>query len=376
MTTSDQEIWIQKWEILPLKSVFDWKRKQEMLSSDLYKKLQRVLSPVEDFYHGNKTLFVKNNPKKNKEIFDLFLSYLSVDPNKVPPKFLELFELDPEDLQLREKIIALFQRARFLERETARTLFIDDKILIFRNEEQLVHPTANKKLTQAEKKAYTIQTTFNTYDNLYSAVRSQTYTLRGGEEKKEEYKSLQTSILTLAQSIKALGYELKNNWIFERKLKESIETIQWARNAKVLAAQLYNLEQLAFDHKILDSNHLYGAKNKLFKRFKSLQEQITIIERQQLLLEEILAQHELAIDTILAQSSLKNMDASLLWSNYTKLYQEIDGKFRNIAPFAQFYHYIEKAKHHKPYLLDTLWAIKDTYQQYQQEHQEKLNIKK
>ncbi len=79
-----------------------------MLSSDLYKNLQRVLSPVEDFYHGNKTLFVKNNPKKNKEIFDLFLSYLSVDPNKVPPKFLELFELDPEDLQLREKIIALF----------------------------------------------------------------------------------------------------------------------------------------------------------------------------------------------------------------------------------------------------------------------------
>lgn len=100
-----------------------------------------------------------------------------------------------------------------------------------------------------------------------------------------------------------------------------------------MAAQLYNLEQLAFDHKILDSNHLYGAKNKLFKRFKSLQEQITIIERQQLLLEEILAQHELAIDTILAQSSLKNMDASLLWSNYTKLYQEIDGKFDLICIF-------------------------------------------
>lgn len=196
-----------------------------MISKNLYKNLQRALSPVEDFYHGNENLFVKNNAKKNREIFDLFLSYLSVDPQKVPPMFLELFELDPKDPQLREKIIALFQRARFLEPKTTRTLFIDDKVIIFRNEEVLLHPTSSKKLTQAEKKAYKIQTTFNTYEDLYSAVRSQVYTLRGGEERKEEYGLLQTKILTLAQSIKALGYGIKDQ-SFERKLQEYLASIQ------------------------------------------------------------------------------------------------------------------------------------------------------
>jgi hypothetical protein len=61
---------------------------------------------------------------------------------------LEVFDLDPKDPDIQSKVEALFQKARLLDKHSARVIFVDDKIIIFRNEERLIHQDQTKKLTQ------------------------------------------------------------------------------------------------------------------------------------------------------------------------------------------------------------------------------------
>lgn len=195
------------------------------------------------------------------------MSYLQIDANNIPDRFGELFGLDSSDPDINDKVISLFRKGRLLDNSTGRVVFIDDKIVIFRNEEQLVHKRERThKYTPGEKKRTKIVTTFNTFEDIYSAIRSQYYTIDNSTQKKDDYKQLQQELLKLIQEIRALGYDHKDS-TFERRIHDISEDIHTATNAKVLAAQLQNLQAIAFNNKIIDSNHLTGAKNKLHTRF-------------------------------------------------------------------------------------------------------------
>jgi hypothetical protein len=247
---------------------------------------------------------------------------------------LGLFDLDSKDPKIQSKVEALFQKARLLDNHSARVVFINDKIVIFRNEERLIHRDETKKLTQGEKRRTEIRTTFNTFDNLYDAIRSQQYAIDGSAEKQDEYKQLQKDILRLAQDIRVSGYGEKDAE-FQRKLNDITDQIQGATNAKVLAANLQNLQQLTTTNKSVDFNLLQGAKNKFTKRFKDLQNIISIIERQLNEMEHILVQHESALDMFLNQITFANPELSI--NNYNSAIRTIPEEFREIGPFSQFY---------------------------------------
>jgi len=101
--------------------------------------MQRSFSPQEKYFLGNKNLFKKNDSSYNKQIFDLFQSYVVVDKDKLPENFVKLFELDLNDLDIENQVKDIFNKARLLDKKSARIIFVDDKIVIFRNEERLVH---------------------------------------------------------------------------------------------------------------------------------------------------------------------------------------------------------------------------------------------
>ena len=146
-----QQIWIEKWHITRLKSVFPWTQSRELLTAELYKNLQRAVSPSEKYFLGNKNLFERNNPSHNREIYDLFLSYVEVDPEQLPERFIELFELKGDKEEIKKQTLSLFKQARLLDKKSSRISFIDDKIVIFRTEEKLTHKNSERKLTRAEK---------------------------------------------------------------------------------------------------------------------------------------------------------------------------------------------------------------------------------
>ena len=141
-----QQIWIEKWHITRLTSVFPWTQSRELLTAELYKNLQRAVSPSEKYFLGNKNLFERNNPSHNREIYDLFLSYVEVDPEQLPERFIELFELKGDKEEIKKQTLSLFKQARLLDKKSSRISFIDDKIVIFRTEEKLTHKNPERKL--------------------------------------------------------------------------------------------------------------------------------------------------------------------------------------------------------------------------------------
>ena len=365
-----QQIWIEKWHITRLKSVFPWTQSRELLTAELYKNLQRAVSPSEKYFLGNKNLFERNNPSHNREIYDLFLSYVEIDPEQLPERFIELFELKGDKEEIKKQTLSLFKQARLLDKKSSRISFIDDKIVIFRTEEKLTHKNSERKLTRAEKNRTEYQTTFNTYSNIYDAVRSQYHTLDSSEKKKDEYKILQQECLKLAQEIQVLGYETKDT-TFQRRIWDMIQEISNATNAKVLASNLQNLQEMTYSNRSIDANHLQWAKNKFEKRFTDLQAQIGVIQLHLNSMEQLLTQHEAALKMFLLQIRMSKGSALAL-ENYFKTFKTIPYAYQNIAPFSTFHAWIQK--YHKkqklfPLFVDKIEAI---YAQYQEEHTQKL----
>ena len=370
--TPEQEQGISWGHITPIKGQFSRTQSKEILTAELYNILQRALSHPDNLFLGNTSLFEKNNARHNAEIYDLFLSYVQIDPERLPPKFIELFDLDITDPHIEQQVISLFTKARMLDKKSGRVVFIDGKIIIFKNEEHLTHRNPKRKLTQGEKKRTHITTSFNTFEDIYAAVRSQYYTIDSSQSKKDDYRHQQKELLILAQDLKVLWYG-KDNSVFQRKLASSIEALQWATNAKVLAAQLQNLKELSLTHTTRDANHLLWAKNKLEERFKNLSNIIGVVEHHLTKLEEILVLHEYTLDMLFAQSQLKNMDHTLWLKNYEKSFHNIPQEYQQVAPFFNFYEAIQKYKDNKPALWDLLEQLAPLYELYKQEHKEKLS---
>ena len=366
-----QKYGIDKWNIFPLKSVFTWTQMKEILSSQLYENLQRALSPNDFFFKWNNNLFQKNNPKHNKEIYNLFQSYIVFNPNKLPDNFIKLFDLDPQSPSMQSDVEEIFKKARLLDKHSARIVFVEDKIVIFRNEQTLTHKTSTW-LTSWEKKRSEIRTTFNTFSNIYDAVRSQYYTVQSSQEKQDDYKLLQHDILKLAQEIQTLGFKVKD-WEFKRKLDAIISEISWATNFRVLWANLQNLQNLTFTNKSIDSNLLQWAKNKLSKRFKDLQSIIWIVKNQLNDLENILIEYQNWLELFLNQIQFTHMWLSI--ENYNNSYLRLEKKYWPISPFNTFHNRINKYKNDKllyPKFLNYIQALFDVYKD---EHTKKLSWK-
>ena len=360
---------MERWDILPLKSVFSWTKSKEMISSDLYMNLQRSLSPQEKYFLGNKKLFKKNDSSYNKQIFDLFQSYVVVDKDKLPENFLKLFELDLNDTDIENQVKNIFQKARLLDKKSARIVFVDDKIVIFRNEERLVHKQS-KWLTQWEKKRSEIVTTFNTFSNIYDAVRSQYYIIQNSEDKKDECKIYQQELLKLAQEAKYFWVQNVKNWEWKRKIDQIIEETKNARNFKVLAANLQNLENLTFKNPSIDANLLEWAKNKFRKRFWDLQNILGVVNKQLNDMTNILVEYENALDMFLSSMSFANQD--LVLSNYRKDYRKINDKYWDISPFCVFNEWIEKYNKDEKNYLNFVNQMKTLLEAYKSEHTDKL----
>lgn len=372
MGNINRQVAINSWRITPAKWVFSWTQSKELCSAELYKNLQRAVSPSDRLFVGNPDLFKKNDSKHNRAVYQEFLSYVEIDPKRLPANFLELFHLDPTDPDIQSKVHALFQKAQLLDKQSARVIFIDGKIVIFRNEERLIHQHETRKLTQWEKRRTEIKTTFNTFDNMYDAIRSQYYAIGWSEDRQDDYKQLQKDLLTLAQEIKVSWHGEKDT-SYQRKLTQIIDKIQHATNAKVLAANLQNLQALTMTNKSVDFHLLHGAKNKFTKRFQELQKIIGIIENHLNAMENILAQHEAALDMFLAQITFANQ--SLAVNNYNSALRSIPEECREVSPFVDFQKAINHTYKNTPAgLKDMAEEIRKTYNEYKSEHAQKLTM--
>ena len=143
----------------------------------------------------------KDSTSKRK-IYDTLLSYIDIDPNKLPPKFVELFELDITAPDIGLQIKTIFNQAHYLHKESGRVIFVDGKVIIFRNETRLIHTDTSRTLTAGEKRRFTIQTTFNTFSSLYDAIRSQHYAIDHMKIDQETMLALVEELLCLANDIK------------------------------------------------------------------------------------------------------------------------------------------------------------------------------
>lgn len=366
---SKQKKWIESWHIFLIKWAFPRTQSKEIISSKLYLNLQRALSPKENYFKWNDSLFQKNNPQYNREIYNLFQSYIVVDPDRLPENFVKFFELDIQSSDIQSQVESIFKKARLLEKDSARVVFVDDKIVIFRNEERLVNKDW-KKLTQWEKRRSEIVTTFNTFSNIYDAIRSQYHTIESSQNRQDDCKVLQKDILQLAQEIKLLWHWVKD-LEFKRRLDSIISETENARNFKVLAANLQNLQTIIFSNKSIDHNLLEWAKNKLANRFKDLQKIIWVVNAQLNSLENILTQHQYTLDMFLSQITFTDKQLSI--DTYNKWYDNLQKKYLPISPFSIFHQRINKYKDDKKLFPKFLEKIRYFFDIYKDEHTTKLS---
>ena len=150
-----------------------------------------------------------------------------------------------------------------------------------------------------------------------------------------------------------------------------IEEISNATNAKVLASNLQNLQEMTYSNRSIDANHLQWAKNKFEKRFADLQAQIGVIQLHLNSMEQLLTQHETALKMFLLQIRM-GKGAALALENYFKAFKTISYAYQNIAPFSTFHAWIQK--YHKKQKLFPVFVdkIETIYAQYQEEHTQKL----
>ena len=88
-------------------------------------------------------------------------------------------------------------------------------------------------------------------------------------------------------------------------------------------------------------------------------------------MENILAQHESALDMFLAQITFANQ--SLAFNNYDNAIRSIPEEFRDISPFGDFQNAINNTYRKSPAnLKDIAHQIAEIYNEYKSEHAQKL----
>ncbi|MDR0607361.1 MAG: hypothetical protein LBG52_03210 [Candidatus Peribacteria bacterium] len=220
------------------------------LKGHLYERLLRALSPIDYYFRVQKV-------QTNETLYQTFLDYLVVDSQQLPPKFIEHFQLDPHDPDIAQQVKKLFAKPKLLDPTSPRILFIDGKILIFRDVITPARPKSQTKLTQGEKKQFKKNTMFNTFNSLYDAIRSQYHTLQTEEENQTDYAEYQRDILMLISDLETFGrVELKDNGTFLRKLNELKDATQSAHNFDIHNVKQHLDDVMKFMNSIVQKNIL------------------------------------------------------------------------------------------------------------------------
>jgi hypothetical protein len=382
--TPKQLEWINMWHITPLKGEFSRTQSQELMWSALYKSLQRAIGNEKHYFLENRN---RSNTSKDstskREIYDTLLSYIDINPSKLPTQFINIFKLDINDPTIWSQVKDIFNKAQYLNKNSWRVIFIDGNIIIFRNEARLIHTTDSRKLTQWEKKRFKIQTTFNTFSSLYDAIRSQHYAIDNMKIDQDTMLALVEELLSLANDIKTEWFWSKNE-VYKRQIDDIITQLWDVKDYKKLWAVLYNLEQLEYTNKSVDNNRIQWAVHKFTDRFDNLNAMIDITAHRDLPeLAKILHKHSKALEMFLAQISYMQ-DKEFVFSQYQqRLWITTNTRSQkndlhipydvSIEPFWTFYKAIKEYRHHDQFISKVIPAIKDSYEAYKSEHQDKLS---
>lgn len=294
-----------------------------------------------------------------------------IDPNKLPERFLKLFKLDKDASNLESRIKDIFKRTRFLnEIDSHRIVLVDDKIIVFRNEERLTHKDG-WNLTQWEKRRTEIVTTFNTFSNIYDAVRSHYHTINSENQNQNNLENRKRSILELVKDLKNdVSISFPKDALLKRKLEDISLKLENARNAKVLATSLYNLEKITFKNKSIDTSRLKWWENKLNLRFEEISSMIWKVSKHLEVLESILTEYENNLDFFLSQITFA--DKSLSIYNYTRDYKELEQKYWSIQPFDCFFWFINKHNKDKLLFEKIINRMGLVFKLYKDEHDTKI----
>ncbi len=363
---------VEDWLISPIKWIFPRTKTKEILSSKLYENLQRSIWNSDYFFKLNENNLEKNNRYNNRKIFNTLTDVMVIDKDKLSENFIKLFELDINSPDIEKQIKEIFKRARFITwLDSHRIILIDDKIIVFRNEERLTHKNTERKLTQWEKKRTEIFTTFNTFSNVYDAVRSQYHIIDSEKNKQNEIKLNKDEIVKLMQDIKFFFTKNLKDPTLANKLQDIIDQTISSTNAKILWANLYNFKEITLQNSSIDANRLEWWKNKFQKRFNEVENILWVINKHLAIIEEILNQHEHILDYMITQAKFTNKD--IFVSNYQKAYKNLESKYGEISPFNTFHSRIEKYKNNDEILAKFIDKISQFYELYKKEHNSKLN---
>ncbi len=362
---------VENWLIDPIRWVFPRTKTKGILSSKLYENLQRSIWNSEYFFKLNENNLEKNNISHNRKIFNTLTDVMVIDKDKLPENFIKLFELDTESPDIEKQTKEIFKKSRFIPwLDSHRIILIDDKIIVFRNEERLVHKNTERKLTQWEKRRTEIFTTFNTFSNIYDAVRSQYHIIDSEKNKQNEIKLNKDEIVKLMQDIRFFFTKDIKNPTLANRLQTIIDQTISSTNAKILGANLYNFKEITFGNSSIDSNRLEWWKNKFQKRFNEIENILWVVNKHLAIIEEILNQHEHILDYMTTQAKFTNKDIFI--PNYQKSYKTLESKYWEISPFNTFHSRIEKYKNNDEILARFINKISQFYELYKKEHTLKL----
>ncbi|MDR3168302.1 MAG: hypothetical protein LBU27_00630 [Candidatus Peribacteria bacterium] len=306
------------------------------LKSHLYERLLRALSPIDYYFRVHKE-------QTNKTLYQTFLDYLVVDPQNLPPKFIEHFQLNPQDADIDQQVKKLFTNPKWLDKTSSRVLFIEGKILIFRDVITSAHPHPKTKLTPGEKRQSEKNTMFNTFDSLYDAIRSQYHTLQTEAENQTDYAEYQREILLLITDLECFSrVELKDNGTFLRKLQELRAVTQSAQNFDIHNVHQHLEEVMnVMHHSTLQKNILRGANNDLRRRLENVRGIIGNVEKHRTMLETLRKNHEQILDYFFDQQ----FNLPLAYENYQRSYQSLQKQYGEILPFSDYHNIIERLVH-------------------------------
>lgn len=370
-------IWLHDKKVLPLKSALQRKRKEEIAKINyLPMILQLACSHPEHYFRKN-----FENKISHKELID----YVVIDPNMVPQWFLDAFQIESVDID-GGNIKDFFKKAKPLQYHkekkeiTWRVVFIDGKLVVFRELQQLLHK--EDTLTQWEKRRIDYKKYFNTYDDIYSALRSQQYIVDKQEGKVEEYKDIQKSMIELIQDIK---FSTKHG-DEKRQLEQIISDVKNATSFYIMASKFYNLFKIDFINKSIDANKMIGASNKISKELHRFRSIIMEIQLQSDALQQLLDMQEYTFQTLSIQSSkaIVHRDSGALFTAFQQYYKQSWTDLQKTEPFISFDNQIKtlfwptldknQMKSHRSILqAEILLSLQKIYFQiYQLEHKIKL----
>ena len=357
------------WQILVSLRWASQRTKSFELGKEVYARLLAVLSDDTDrFLHQKDDQEGKDTRKKNKLSLveeQTLIKHIKINREKLPKRFIEVFELQVDDTQLVNNALTLFQNFEFLIKDAywnniSRVITVDGNILIFREEFSVTHQNNASSLTQAEKRRKEKTVRFNTFNSIYDAIRSQYHTIESEAKNADDYGLYQQEVLDLMEEIERIGKDSIKDMSFQKRISELVEETKNAKNYQILAMNLHNLKDIVFNNCSIVKNKLLWANNKLEKRFEEVWKIIAHVSDQLKSLEQIKDKHEEILSRFFIQYT--DNDPKVM-ERYEKDYQYLP----RVTPFSTLHSIIQKALHMeewKPFIEEAYQIFNDIRDEY------------